>query len=140
MRSHTIMTAKPPPVAGTHKHSAGPAGPGRTGRGSWGYLSDDPETDDGITHKKMVELVKKGIIVEDTTVRGPGTGRQWVFAGRAPAIAKYLGVCPHCERPVTPQDQICVHCDRFLDVPDTAADLPPVGEGSIAKLRRWLHG
>jgi len=107
--------------------------------GDWGFLSGDPGTGDGLTHEEMVRHVREGAIDEDTTVRGPSTGGSWVFAGRAPGIAKYLGICPHCQRPVGADDQICVHCDRFLDVPEVSSSaLPQAGEGSIAKLRRWL--
>ncbi len=107
--------------------------------GEWGYLSGDSATDQGVTHEEMVRLIAEGKIDDDTTVRGPGTGGQWIFAGRAPGIAKHLSVCPHCEKPVSSNDQICVWCDRFLDLPDTTANLPKVGEGKVAQLKRWLH-
>jgi predicted amidophosphoribosyltransferase len=75
-------------------------------------------------------------------VQGPTTGDHWTFAGRTPAVSKYLGLCPHCQAPVKAEDEVCEACRHFVDWPlhlHVSDPLAQEGDETSPTLREWQN-
>lgn len=108
----------------------------RSGDGAWGILTGDDEDKNGYALEDMARLIEAGYLTRNTTVKGPTTGGNWVFARSAPALSRFLGTCPHCEAEVSEGDAECPRCRRLIDMPGQLAEKP--SRNRIDTLRDWL--
>ena len=79
-------------------------------QGEWFYLDARNPSGRGVDFETIVKMVEKGRIRRESVVRGPTTHQDWTYAGEAPRLAKYLGMCPHCFAEADPGETYCGHC------------------------------
>lgn len=135
-----LAAPQPPPAPRQQPAASRPAPPyprrERSGKGRWGILTDDPNDASGYTLDDLARLIAAGSLNGNSTVRGPATRGEWVFARRAPGLARLLGCCPHCLAAVPQKAAECPRCGRPLDTPLQAAAKPR--RSRLEALRDWL--
>ena len=115
---------------------------GEVTAGPWSWLSADNVSSEGVSLPTLTAWIRSGRIGPDSMVRGPTTGDRWTLADRTPGVSKHLGQCPHCQGAVEPNEEICTHCERFVDWPaemkisDPLASPDDTGDSS---LRPWTN-
>jgi len=82
--------------------------------GPW-YVLEHVRPFPGISQERLMLQIKRGVLMQTTIIRGPGTHHQWRFAGETPGISKYLGVCWACQATVHEDDTTCPVCRKHLD-------------------------
>jgi len=95
--------------------------------GPWFVLDERIPTAPGVSWPKFLSLIEKGKVAPGTVVRGPATGGLWTPAGRAPLVARHLGLCWSCQSPLPPDETLksCPRCGRNLNGPANWPDPPP---------------
>jgi hypothetical protein len=81
--------------------------------GPW-YVHEHVRPFPGVTLERLIRQARRGILTTTTIVRGPTTHHQWRFAGETPGLAQHLGVCWHCQDPVTLDHAYCLSCGVHL--------------------------
>ncbi len=92
--------------------------------GPW-YVLEHVRPFPGVSLERLVRQIRRGVLVPTTIVRGPTTFHQWRFAAETPGLSKHMGLCWHCQSPVTAMAVCCSECgaaqDR-LDIPAQQRD------------------
>lgn len=82
--------------------------------GPW-YVLEHVRPFPGVSKKRLLIQIERGILTQTTIVRGPSTHHQWRFAAETPGLSKYLGVCWACQATVYADDTTCPVCRKNLD-------------------------
>ncbi len=82
--------------------------------GPW-YVLEHIRPFPGVSKKRLLIQIKRGVLTQTTIVRGPSTHHQWRFAAETPGLSKYLGVCWACQATVHADDTTCPVCRNNLD-------------------------
>lgn len=106
--------------------------------GPWFVLDKKVPTGPGMSWTRLVSLIEKGRVTAGTVIRGPSTEGLWMPAGRAPLVAKQLGLCWSCQAALPPDDRLqkCPQCGRALngsaDGPESQSAGSQAGEPIVA--------
>ncbi len=95
--------------------------------GDWYYLDPRNPSGRGVTFETLIKMIEKGRLKADSIVRGPTTHHDWTYAGEAPRLAKYLGMCPHCFAEAKPEETFCTSCQLNMNARPAAPrpGIPP---------------
>ncbi len=84
----------------------------------WFYRSQDSTVKGPVSPSELLELIRKGVIQENTQVRkgdspwvaSTDISGLWEAAGRPSAAFD----CPHCNKPISKPPIRCPHCNQFV--------------------------
>jgi hypothetical protein len=96
--------------------------------GPW-FLRDDAHPHrPGCSYETLVRLVERGVVHQETVLRGPSSRQFWTLARWCPGVAHLLGVCHSCQHAVDPLDTGCQGCGAVFRIP---AERQQLGLGEV---------
>jgi hypothetical protein len=99
--------------------------------GPW-FVYDSVRPFPGVSLERMLLQIKRGVLNHTSIVRGPTTYYQWRFAGEAPILSKFLGLCWNCQGSVAQEERYCPSCKAVLDGFHRAQQLDVSGPPEVA--------
>ncbi|HTL29785.1 MAG TPA: hypothetical protein VL282_11205, partial [Tepidisphaeraceae bacterium] len=98
--------------------------------GPWFVLQARNPAAPGMKWNTLIELVRKGVVVPRSIVRGPTTHQLWRAAGHVKGLSREFGLCYHCGGEIEKSANQCQHCDKLQE--------PPINPDSLLESREPL--
>jgi hypothetical protein len=95
--------------------------------GPWFVLQARNPAAPGMKWNTLIELVRKGVVVPRSIVRGPTTHQLWRAAGHVKGLSREFGLCYHCGGDIDKSANQCPHCDKLQE--------PPINPDSLLESR-----
>jgi hypothetical protein len=95
--------------------------------GPWFVLQARNPAAPGMKWHTLIELVRKGVVVPRSIVRGPTTHQLWRAAGHVKGLSREFGLCYHCGGDIDKGANQCPHCNKLQE--------PPINPDSLLESR-----
>ncbi len=95
--------------------------------GPWFVLQARNPAAPGMKWNTLIELVRKGVVVPRSIVRGPTTHQLWRAAGHVKGLSREFGLCYHCGGDIEKNANQCPHCNKLQE--------PPINPDSLLESR-----